>query len=272
MEQLRKKCNVRFKCKNFKILGIVFFMFLISSKIIFAQELSLNVNLDTNGEALVLGSSDINPNINGIDFENRTISGFTQDLTIKQSGKWTFNLNLKENYSNYDIRLKLPKNAKVTFYSGQPLISSEQGSLVLEYSGQGNVLLQVDYTLEKIKEQVDWKNIVVFVILIILIIVMIILFLRTNKHKKELEKKIKQRKKPDLKKEKLKDLKKVLNERENFIIDLLKKEGKTTQGRLQKMSGIPKASFSRHLNNLAKKGIVHKEGSGKLNIVRLRIK
>ncbi len=266
----------RCKCKILNVfLGIVFLINLLIGGMVGAQaqELSLNINVDVNGEAFVLGTSSVNPNINGINFANKTISGFTQDLTVKQGEKWTFNLNLKDNYSDYDIRLKLPKNAKVTFYSGQPLISSEQGYLILEYSGVGEINLDVQYTLEKVQTQIDWKNVVVFITLIILIIVMIILFLRTSRHKKELEKKIKERKKPKLKKEeKLKDIMKILNERENLIVGLLKKEGKTTHGRLQKMSGIPKASFSRHLNNLAKKGIVHKEGSGRLNLIRLKIK
>ena len=122
------------------------------------------------------------------------------------------------------------------------------------------------YTLEKVPLQINWLNLIILIVLILLIIAVIIIFLRMKKNKRErIVRRVVKKKESQLA-----SVRKVLNQRENLIIDTLIKEGnKSTQGRLQKLSEIPKASFSRHLNNLAKKGIVSKEGSGKLNVVKL---
>lgn len=253
----------------FLITSIIVTLFLLCS-VVRAQELSMNVVVESDGSAIVLGSADINPGILGINFENKTLSGFTQTLTNKEGTNWIFNLNSSQSYQGYYAKVSLPSGAKLLSYSGTPSISSENGALILEFVGTENMNVNLVYTLEKVPLQINWLNLVILIILILLVVAVIILFLRMRKNKKEVV--VKRVIKKTKKESKLTSIRKVLNQRENLIIDLLKKEGKTTQGKLQKLSGIPKASFSRHLNNLAKKSIVYKEGNGRLNIIRLKMR
>ena len=255
--------------KSLGLFGIVLIGIIFFSSCINAQELSLNVVLDNQGGAIVLGIADANPDIAGIDFENKSLSGFTQYLTAKQGANWIFNLNSSQLYDRHYVRISLPVTAKLLSYSGTPVISSDQGSLVLEFSGKGPLDVNLVYTLEDIPVQVNWMNVIFIIVFILLIVAVIILFLRTKKRKKEVLVKRVIKKKES----KLASIRGILNQRENLIIDILIKEGRrSTQGKLQKLSEIPKASFSRHLSNLAKKGIVIKEGSGKLNVVKLIVR
>ncbi|MBI2129153.1 hypothetical protein HYU07_02845 [Candidatus Woesearchaeota archaeon] len=62
-----------------------------------------------------------------------------------------------------------------------------------------------------------------------------------------------------------------LKEDESQIINILRmKEGRTTQGTLRVITGMPKASLSKLLSELEARKVVHKEKSGKKNIVSLR--
>jgi len=61
----------------------------------------------------------------------------------------------------------------------------------------------------------------------------------------------------------------VLNDRENVIINNLKKMGKTKMSYLKKACDMPKASFSRHVHELRKKGVVRLSGEGKNKFVEL---
>lgn len=256
--------------KKLKIIFVLGFLLILLSSLSQAQELNLEIVLESNGDAIVFGNSEIDPFIKGIDFENNSISGISSELTSKKGEIWTFALSSNQSYGDYYARIRLPQGAKLLSYSNNPLVSSEQSSLVLEFSDNQSLNLQVTYTLEKISREINWTNIIFFFILVLVIIAVIVLFFINQRRHKEIKKMKKIVKK---KTSKLQDMRKILNERENLIINTLVKQGrKSTHGRLQKLSGIPKASFSRHLNNLAKKGIVFKEGTGKLNIVRLRIR
>lgn len=62
-----------------------------------------------------------------------------------------------------------------------------------------------------------------------------------------------------------------LKEDESQIINILRmKEGRTTQGTLRVITGMPKASLSKLLSELEARKVIHKEKSGKKNIVSLR--
>ena len=64
-------------------------------------------------------------------------------------------------------------------------------------------------------------------------------------------------------------IKQVLSDREKLILDKLKETGKIKSSYLRKMVDIPKASFSRHIQELEKKGLVKRIGEGKNKIVEL---
>ena len=60
-----------------------------------------------------------------------------------------------------------------------------------------------------------------------------------------------------------------MNERERNIIDKLKETGKIKGSQLRRMLEIPKASFSRHIQELEKKGIVKRTGEGRNRFIEL---
>ena len=64
-------------------------------------------------------------------------------------------------------------------------------------------------------------------------------------------------------------IKHILNEREKLILDKLKFTGKVKMSHLRKLCEIPKASFSRHVQELEKKKLLTRSGEGKNKFVQL---
>ena len=61
----------------------------------------------------------------------------------------------------------------------------------------------------------------------------------------------------------------VLNEREKLILNKLRETGKIKSSYLRRKTNIPKASFSRHIRELEKKGLVKFSGEGRNKFVEL---
>lgn len=58
-------------------------------------------------------------------------------------------------------------------------------------------------------------------------------------------------------------MKKILNERENLILEKLRETGKIKSSQMRKICDIPKASFSRHVHELERKELLRRVGEGK---------
>ena len=78
-----------------------------------AQQLSMNIVLDNEGGAIVLGSADLNPSIIGINFENGTLFGFTPDFAVQKGANWIFNLSSSQLFQEYYVKITLPSGAKI---------------------------------------------------------------------------------------------------------------------------------------------------------------
>jgi len=87
-----------------------------------------------------------------------------------------------------------------------------------------------------------------FAILLIILTILIIYY-------------IKKRKRKNIQKQKL--LSQILQEKEKLILNTLKKTGKIKSSYLRKQTQLPKATFSRHIQELEKKELIKRSGLGR---------
>ena len=267
------------------VLLLLLFLFFGSSNSISAQTIKedyflIQINLFSDGSALVVGSSNINPDIEEISYENQTIYGISQYLTNKQKEKWNFNLNLEKVFSEIYVKVILPENAKLNSIDSNLIsfISTEENMIIIEFIDTNkNLIIKFDYELNStsISEAKNYK-IYFLIILIIVAIIIIILwwfFLRKKfkkkKKKENLLRKTKIKKKKNNLQEKLKAIRQTLNERENKIIKELIEHKKLKQSQLQHLTKIPKVSLSRYLVSLENKNLIIKKSLGKTNIIEI---
>lgn len=207
----------------------------------------LNIYLDETGEALFLGETLEQPIFpGGIDLNNDYIAGTTQELTSKQGELWTFSYSL----DNSEINIILPKYAIIKDISNGE-ISVEKNQMTVYASGS----VSFDYIIE----EYDESQVVLFWIVTILTIPLIILFIIYKFKRKS--------KKPQ---DKLEIIKGVLNEREKLILEKLKQQKQIKSSTLRKLCDLPKASFSRHLQELEKKDLIKRTGEGRNKTISLK--
>lgn len=230
----------------------------------------LNIYLDSSGNAQFLGQTN-ETNLSslllppGISVQNGQISGITPDLTIKNKEIWTFSYYLQ----GADMKVTLPDNSRIqSINKGQ--IFLENGRISI-YFIDGN---SIDYTIS------DSAASPVLIIVILLLIVLLIVSYHYRKgirkflkpkmvYQKTVLLKSKNKIMETTKEEKLRLIKQVLNQREKIILENLEAHKKIKMSHLRKLTEIPKASFSRHIQELEKKGLVKRTGEGKNKFVEL---
>lgn len=235
--------------KLFFVFGLFIFMFS------FAHASSdLIIHLDNTGKAVFLGSSTENINSSlpqGVSLENGKLKGETVFQTSKNGNVWTFNYSLP----NSNMEVFLPLGAKVKETNGEVLLDG--GNLAVYSLNQ----VEVQYTIEEINSGLNpfW------IILIVLVLVFgLFYFSKKFKIKKKSDKElVKEEKK------KIEVFQEILSERENKIINTLKEKGKIKSSVLRKLVDLPKASFSRHVQELEKKGIIKRSGEGRNKFVEV---
>ncbi len=228
--------------------------------------LSSDIYLGNDGSATFIGRASSQLNIKGIEFDNGKVYGETQELTSKNGTVWTFFISLID---AGELNIFLPENAelKVSTLASNlaPEVADYRNLILITLSGE-NPQISFDYEISEKKE----TPIAIYLsagIIALLVIIIPIFYARKIK-------KIKNRKTEPVKRHKIKKridiVRETLNEREREIINRLLALKKARQSFLQKKTGIPKASFSRHIKNLEGKGIIERIGQGKNNILRIR--
>lgn len=207
----------------------------------------LNIYLDENGEALFLGETNEKLSLpEGIEIKGKDIVGRTQTLTNKQGELWGFSYLLE----GAEMNILLPKGAVIkNIEGGEISINNKQISIYIKNE------IKLSYILNGEEKLNYW--------LFLIIIPLIILGLYFYKLKRKFSSS-----KPE--QDKLEIIKQTLSERENKIIDKLKEVGEIKNSKLQKILEIPKASFSRHIQELEKKEIIERKGEGKNKLISLR--
>jgi len=221
----------------------------------------LNIYLDGTGSAEFLGeTNETNETLNlsqGIFIIDGKVYGVTQELTSKFGDSWTFSYF----FPNSDIKVILPNGAKIKNFS-QGELFIERNRIVVYFQNNSSI----EYTLESSKKSLIY--VVIFSLIFILIGIMVYFYRKKIINlftKKRILKKVKNKKKEN----KLSIIKQVLNDREKLIIDRLEATGKIKMSRLRKICDIPKASFSRHIQELEKKKIIKRIGEGKNKFIEL---
>ncbi len=176
---------------------------------------------------------------------------YSQEYTSKQGTLWTASF---QNFT--DITIILPGQASIKGIQANYdySIKYEKNLIVSVVNAGTDSYIQLDYEL---KNQTDDSQTITLFILTLIIIFLTVFFSAKHFSKKN--------------KLDLKQIKKVLNPRQVMIIETIMKEGGSlNQNKLHRLTKIPKASLSRHVNELAAKGIIIKEDLGGTN--RLIIK
>ncbi len=223
---------------------------------------TINIYLDQTGEAVFIGTTTDNITNSslpdGVEVNNYKISGITNTLTSKQGDNWTFQYSLK--YST--LNLILPNSIKITSNSNGDIEVSDRDVIV-----SSKDYLNITYSFTSQSQDSSPITIIVFLIIAIAALISLIVFFNVRMSKKNKRKLNINNKNNKI--SNLEIIEKVLNEREKIILSNLKKTGKIKMSYLRKLSNIPKASFSRHLQELEKKGLVRRFGEGKNKLVEL---
>ena len=226
-----------------------------------------------------------------------TLEYVTSELTTKNGQDWRIDIGKPsvEDIDSYILTLKMPSDSSIKSQSGDGIVSTEDGVLIIEWftesiddSGVGS--FNVEYSMSRtelttttvptsevpsttLKESADKddesQGILVYVIIGLIVIAVLILgfvvFIWYFKGKDSSTR----MDSSDISEGK-KDIMVTLNKNEREIIQvLICSEGKLTQAEIFRKTGIPKATLSRSLRNLESRKILEVREIGYTNLVVL---
>ncbi|HUS99137.1 MAG TPA: MarR family transcriptional regulator [Candidatus Thermoplasmatota archaeon] len=207
-------------------------------------------------------------NIGGLtNYPNLTTQN-TEKYTSKQQSHWLLNITKTEMFSDFVYVLTLPKGSSISYIksSGSIRIEESLGNLIVRGFGENESLsIIIQYQIQKTDNALFQENIVYLFLFPAIIFVSVILFILFLKEKKNrgIHTKVE-------KKEPLQEIK-GLNHRQKQIMQLLHERNTPfTQTDIQKELQIPKASVSRNVRGLERRGLIEKEQIGMSNLIRLK--
>jgi len=195
----------------------------------------------------------------GVGIDKETISGTTQELTEKKGENWKFLYNLE----GAELYIILPKGAVIK--------NIGDGEITLE-KNQLSVYAKENIEIEYIIEKDEGLNYWLFLLVVLIIMVFSYFYMSVFKEKKKVSQTLKKKDgaRRINKKEKLEVMKQILSDREKIIVNKLGELKEIKHSQLQKVLEIPKASFSRHIQELERKNIIKRIGEGKNKIISLK--
>jgi uncharacterized membrane protein len=225
----------------------------------------LNIYLKENGETTLIGETTDEIDLpSGITLNGNRISGKTHELTNKSGDTWTFSLSIEGLTAN----LIFPKTASIKSTSnGEIFLNGD--SINIHFLND----IKVDYSINSSSNSGNSTSLLVGIVLFLILLVLVFFLINYTKREKtsnlQEESSKQQSSKLQKKTSKIEIIKQILNDREKIIIEKLKKTGKIKQSHLRKLTEIPKASFSRHIQELEKKKLIKRSGEGKNKFVEL---
>ncbi|MEM0493214.1 MAG: MarR family transcriptional regulator [Candidatus Thermoplasmatota archaeon] len=201
-----------------------------------------------------------------------TIDGYTnhpyllvkdsQNYTSKNKSYWILHISTDEIFSAFIYTIRLPKGAVIHSIdsSGMTRITNNEGFLIVKgYSEDSKLYIMIKYEIEKetvIGSGYEWF-LLGAIIVATLSLVILYLYKRNPSTRETSEN-------TDIN---LKDL----NKRQREIINILTEIGTPlTQTEIEKRLNIPKASVSRNIRTLERKGLIVKEQKGMSNLISLK--
>ena len=245
---------------NKSLIFLVFMLALIVLTPYASASTYLNIYIDSSGNAEFLGeTSETNATLalpSGVSVVDGKVRGTTSALTTKNGEVWTFSYSL----SNAEIKAILPEGSSIqNLSSGEISLERERISVYFQDTNS------ISYTIGNVSNS-NFNSTTLIIAIILLVALLIYLF--RLKISSLFKPKIIY-KKSKVKENKISSVKHMLNERENLILEKLKQTGKIKMSHLRKLSEIPKASFSRHVQELEKKKLLIRTGEGKNKFVEL---
>ncbi|MFH1588977.1 MAG: MarR family transcriptional regulator [archaeon] len=192
-----------------------------------------------------------------VSFEGTTnhpdLEGRSQAYTSKKGEYWLLNISLEGVFSDFIYELHLPKNADINYLKTPELaqIQTDSDGLVIIGTGENEpfeILVQysINYDVEKT------KSLMYIVIAVIIIVIGYYLIFKKKRNKLTYD--------PE-----------TLTRRQNLIMNVIRKsKPPVTQAFIEKTTGLPKASLSRNIESLKKKGIIKKYRRGMSNIISIK--
>lgn len=234
-----------------KIISALFLVIFLTS--VASASTFINVYIDNTGGALFLGETDESQNTltfpSGVSINSRSeIVGRTNVLTSKSEDLWTFSYELP----GTELNIILPEGAIIKSLSEGVEISLE-GERIQIFALNS---LEVSYEIGLVQTPGISSTIVPLLLVLIASIFILIIYLFNIK-------------KIDGKEPKKVDIEHLLNKREKLILAKVKETGKIKSSQLRKLTEIPKASFSRHVQELEKKKLIQRSGEGKNKFIEL---
>jgi len=245
-------------------LPFIFFLFLpiTYSPSIYAQEYYADITIEVDPSGFIT--------INGITNHPDLLANDTQIYTSKKQSYWLLNITKEEVFSDFVYALTLPKDSSINYIksSGFIRIEENQGNLLVKGFGENESFsIIVQYQTERLPEegeiiQLNSMHIILAISIIILTIILVIMFVKGKKDNRTVEKQEQAEINQDFK---------GLNERQKQIMKLLmERKIPLTQTDIQKELNIPKASVSRNIHRLERRGLIEKEQIGMSNLIRLK--
>ncbi|MBN2094988.1 MAG: winged helix-turn-helix transcriptional regulator [Candidatus Aenigmarchaeota archaeon] len=186
--------------------------------------------------------------------------GVYQNFTSKSGSMWVLNITLPETFSEYVYDVELPQKSQVNYLSVPKNIRMETRDGALHLIGSGmdqKFFVVVQYSYDGTPPPQPPSPVVPLAIFALVIAGIVVHYRFKIKKIKLVPPKIRKGYNPL-----------ALTERQKEILDFIEKAGNaTTQAKLQAGTNIPKASLSRNIDALVKKGILKRERKGMTMVV-----
>lgn len=193
----------------------------------------------------------------------------TEQYTSKTQRLWILNISKPQVFSEFLYTLILPEGSSINYIKSSGVLRIEEslGRLIIKGVGENEVLtILVQYQIDKQEQSLLQQTLVYLSLFSGIIIVTLLLMAQLFKQKKnkQVVEATGEIKKPY---EEIKGL----NHRQQQIMQLLHQSNTAlTQTDIQKELQIPKASVSRNILGLERKGLIEKEQIGMSNLIRLK--
>ena len=189
----------------------------------------------------------------------------TQEFTSKDRQRWLLNITLPEQFSDYIFTITLPEGAVLTYANGKNLNIGTQGNAVTikSYGQDGLLSITAQYTLTSPQKEYFIQILASLISALVICGILLLAYHHGKRRQKAVAKSVE-------KAHKKISLIDGLPARQQEILALLDRaNGALTQKQIEKELGLPKASVSRNIESLRRKGLIEKEQSGMSNVVRL---
>lgn len=180
----------------------------------------------------------------------QTSAGLSDDYTSKTGGDWYFSFSAQEFYERVDLRVYFPRTATLKAVdTNLDYTIGYENALFIEFE-KDNIIprIIVKYSLQPPAQTNYFLVLLLSFIPVIIIISCLILRIKKTSDK----------------------VLSLLNEKERQVYLTVRQENGVKQSKLRKVTGLPKATLSRTIDSLERKGLIRKQGYGMTNRISLK--